>query len=900
MKQPRLVKQSWLAAATCLALSVAAPAFAQGAAPADQPIAQPGGVLRATLSNGLRVVVVPDKLAPVVTTELSYLAGSNDAPAGFPGTAHALEHMMFRGSEGLDRDQLSELGALLGGVYNASTTETVTKYTYTVPADDLGVALHVEALRMAGLSLKQEDWQQERGAIEQEVSRDLSSPFYTYVEQAQALLFAGTPYEHDALGTRPSFDKTDAALLRQFYETWYAPNNAILVIAGDVQPQAALATAQAAFGAIPSRPVPVHAPITTGAVQAKTLTFPTDFPIGVVTIAYRMPGQKSADFAAADVLGDVLSSRRGALYGLVPAGKALLAQYSYRAKADVGMGLAIAAFPKGGDPAPVLADVQAVLADIAQNGAPPELVEASKKQEVAQLAFATDSISGLASSWSNALGFTDLPSPDAVARAYEAVTPADVNRVARTLLDPDHAITAILTPRAKPQPGTSAGFGGAESFDSVPDHPVTLPDWASAALARLALPDPGPTPDVSVLPNGLRLIVQPEHVSHTVSVYGQVRQVSDMEVPPGKEGVGPLTSQLFSYGTEAHDRLGFRKALDDLAVSASAGPSFSLRAPTAAFEPGMKLLAENELHPAFPQAAFDVAKVQLAQSLAGMLQSPDYLTDRATTRATVPEGDPTLREPTPDTVMALTREDVTSYYAAAYRPDLTTVVVVGDVTPEDARRVVMAAFGGWVQNGATPAIDLPPIPPSGPSRVQVPDESSLQDSVSIEETIGTAVTSPDRYPLLLGNTILGSGFASRLYGDLRVKTGYVYSVSSSIDWTRTRGSYSVSFGADAENVEKARQLVVRDIRDMQQVLVSESELTRAKAQLLRRLPMQRASVPAIAGGYLRLADLGLPLDLQQTAAERYMAVTAPDIQRAFASALRPEDLAIVVKGPPAP
>ena len=855
-------------------------------------------VLRATLPNGLQVVVVPNRLAPVVTTELNYLAGSNESPEGFPGTAHALEHMMFRGADGLDKDQLSELSSLLGGVYNATTTETVTKYTYTAPAADLGLVLQIEAGRMRGITLDEGDWRQERGAINQEVSRNLSNPFYNYSAQAQAILFEGTPYANTALGSRPSFERTDAALLRRFYDQWYAPNNAILVIAGDVQPADALAEAERAFAAIPRRPLPPRAPISAQAMQARTLEIPTNFSVGLVTIAYRMPGLKSNDFAAADVLADVLGSQRGALYGLVPAGRALQAQFSFQPKADVGVGFVFGVFPRGGDPAPLLADLRRVIAE-ARQGVPPELVEAAKRQELAQLAFETDSISGLAGRWSRALTVQGDSSPADLARAYEAVTVADVNRLAKLLLDPDQALTAILTPQG-PTVAAAPVTGATESFVSVPDRPVTLPPWAASALSELNVPAGVAPPDVSTLPNGLRLIVQPATVSRTISVYGRVRGVTEVQEPPGQEGVGALMNGLFGYGTRQRGRIAFQTALDDIAAQHNAGPGFSLKVLTPEFERGMALLAENQLQPAFPPEAFAVAQRQLAQSLAGLPQSPDYLFGRAVERALLPERDPALRQATPETVMALRHADVLAYYAETFRPDLTTIVVLGDVTPDEARRVVMATFGGWQASGPAPAIDLPTVAPNPPSRARVPDTSSLQDRVTLSATVALPVTSPDRYALLLGNTVLGNGFASRLYRDLRVRTGYVYSVSSGLDWSRTRGRHTVSFGADPDNVDKARELVLSNIRDMQANPVSGAELDRAKAQVLRRLPMQRASLGGIASVYLRLADLGLPLDTQDMAARRYLDIAAPDIQRAFAQWLRPDDLVQVVKGPPLP
>ena len=845
----------------------------------------------------MRVVIVPDRLAPVVTTELNYLAGSNDAPPDFPGTAHALEHMMFRGSAGLDRDQLSELGSALGGSYNADTTETVTQYFYTVPSNDLAVALRVEALRMDGLSLKQEDWDKERGAIEQEVSRDMSSPFYKYISQLQGIMFAGTPYERDALGTRPSFDKTDAARLRDFYAKWYAPNNAILVIVGDVDAGAVMSQVRAIFGGIPRRDLPPHKTVPLKPVQADTFNLPTDFPVGFATLAYRMPGFRDRDFAAADILGDVLGSQRGALYGLVPAGRALVTEFAYEPKPDVGFAVALGAFPKGSDPQPLLADMRGVIADIVKNGVPPDLVAASRRQELAQLAFNNDSISGLAESWSRALAFQGLSSPDDLAREYAAVTVDDVNRLARSLLTPERAVTAILTPQDKGHPIAGGGFGGAESFGAAPSKPVALPDWAESALATLQLPPAAAAPTVSVLPNGLRLIVQPEHVGHTISVYGQVRQVADMQEAPGKDGIAGVAGDLFSYGSTSLDRLAFQKALDDIAATEQAGASFSLKVLTPQFAAGMKLLADNELHPAFPPQAFAVVRQQTAQGLAGLLQSPDYLFGRAIKKALAPPGDPSLRQPSVAGVMALTPADLDAFYKAAYRPDLTTIVVAGDVTPEDAQRVVAANFGAWQAVGPTPSIDPPSIPPNHSSEARIADPTSVQDSVTLAETVPIAVTNPDRFTLMLGNTILGGGFFSRLYNDLRVHSGYVYSVESELSWHRTRSLYSVSFGCDPQNVTRARALLVRDIEAMQTSPVTDTELTRAKAQMLRHLPMQRASIESIAGTYLRLADLGLPLDTLEVGAKKIFAATAGDIEQAFKGNLRPEDLAQVVKGP---
>ena len=855
-------------------------------------------VTRATLDNGLRVVIVRDALAPVITTEMNYLAGSDEVPAGFPGTAHAVEHMMFRGSPGLSKDQLAAIAANMGGAFNADTTQGVTQYYFVAPAQDLGVALKVQALRMRGVDMDQKEWDKERGAITQEVMRDLSSPDFKFYTQLLEQMFAGTPYAHTPLGTRDSFAKTSAAMLKKFHDTWYAPNNAILVIAGDVDPDATLAQVKQAFGAIPKKALPARPAFAFKSVEAKTVQLPTDSPYGSVYLGYRMPGLTSKDHATALVMSQALGSQRAALAGMRFDGTALFGGFFGQSMPHAGVGMAVGIFPKGGNPQPILAKMQAILAEAASKGIDPALVDAAKRKAISDLEFKKNSVDGLANAWSSALAFQGAESPDAIKAAIEAVTAQDVDALAKKTFDPAHAITAILTPESSGKPVAGKGFGGAESFASTPDKPVQLPTWAEAAFAKLDVPKSSLAPASYTLPNGLRLIVQPESISDTVELYGSIKTNEDLQAAKGEEGIGNVLGGLFPFGTEHMDRLQFQSALDAIGAHESAGYHFSLAVPSAHFADGVKLLADNELHPALPAQAFPLVQKQTAGMVAGQLQSPDFLYQLAQGKALLPEGDASLRHPTPQNVMALTLDQVKAYYAQTFRPDLATIVVVGKVDPATAKNVIEQAFGDWKATGPRPDTDYVAVPANAPGHVHVPDASAVQDSVDMVQTIAINYNDPARYAINLGNQVLGGGFyASRLTRDLREKHGLVYTVGVSLDADKHRGTYKVFFGSDPDKVGAASALVVQDLKQMQAAPVTATELRQAKGILLRRIPLGESSFGAIGGQLLELAQQGKPLDAMTIAGQHYLALTAPEVQAAFKQYVRPDGLVTAVKGP---
>ncbi|GAB3040268.1 pitrilysin family protein [Oleiagrimonas citrea] len=856
-------------------------------------------VLRATLKNGLRVVIVRDTLSPMVTTQITYLAGGYETPKDFPGTAHALEHMMFRDSKGLTGAQLNEMTGKMGGQNNAFTTMDATQYYFVAPSAYLNVLLHIEAARMNGALLTEKDWQLERGAIEQEVSRDISDPGYLAFQEAERTLYAGTGYAEDALGSRPTFDKTDSKVLRSFYRHWYVPNNAIFVIVGDVDPQTTLTKVKQLFGDIPERATPKRRPVVLKPFKPRTITKTTPDATGSVQFMYRMPGLKTKDAAAAQVLMDVLNNARSPLSKLAADGKVLDAGAGTQTFTRGGIGVVQVSVPKGGNADQARKDMDGVLNALRKHGAPADLVAAAKRSELADAEFNKNSAVSLASAWSQALAWQGLDSPKQAEDQIRKVTVADVDRVLRAYLKPDQRVTVVLTPNPDgKRPPQSAGFGGTESFASNDKLDVPLPSWAEKALNKLEMPHWTLNPTQMKLDNGITLIVQPEKISKTVTVYGRIDQNENMQAPKGQKGVGQVLASLFDYGTRSLDRDAFHKALDDIAARASAGPSFSLAVPSADFDRGMQLLADNELHPALPAKAFAIKQQSIARELAGRMQSPRYKMNQALKRALFPAGDASLREATPQNVMKLTLGDVKNYYARTYRPDMTTIVVVGDVTPQQAKAAVEKYFGAWKAHGNKPDV-VPHKVPLNKAHYEVVDNPyASQDTVLMAQNLDMDLHNADRYALDLGNDVLGgNGFASRLMVDVRVRHGYAYGASSGLDIGRSRSMFYVYYGSDPEKVSKVDGLIHQNLAAMRDTPVSEDELTNARQYEIRSIPLQVSSVNRIARSLATWSIHGEPLNQPMIAAGHYLKLDAEQIRAAFRKYLHPDRLVQVVLGP---
>ncbi|HTV74801.1 MAG TPA: insulinase family protein [Candidatus Acidoferrales bacterium] len=869
------------------------PAVTASLAPASSP-----PIATRVLSNGLRVVVVEDHPASVVQTAMWYRFGANEETPGKTGLAHGLEHMMFRGTPSISSAGLDLISARLGAELDANTDNDYTHFYFVLPADRLDLALRIEADRMQHLSLREADWKLEKGAVLSEYDSDLSQPVTKLYDAVCRAATHARLCGLSALGERADIVRSTAADLRHYYREYYAPNNATLVITGDVKADDAFALAAREFGSIPARPLPQRSPLKATYTSGKSVTVTANFPYAVVDLAYPAPGAEDPGNGALQIVDSVINNQRSAFYtALVVSGITLGYQTSYDTNVHDGLYHVFFVLAPGHTGAQARVAFERTLAKTEADGFPADLVDAAKVAVAANAIYARESVSGLGDRVGYALGVEGISDPALDDERVQTATLDDVDNAAKTFLATP-SVVGILTPLvAKPGQAAAPPSGVSDNFSNrAPNGPIVLAPWARAAINRPITIESKIDPVRFTLANGIRVLVQEVHANPTVFVSGSIESSPRFD-PVGKEGTGDLATTLLSYGSQKYDFTAQRRITDELAASIDLGDSFGAHGMAKDLGTLLDLLADGEEHPAFPPAYVELLRQQTLAGIAQRDQDPDYLASRAFQRLLLPPSDPELRESSIASVKAITTDDLRAYVHAYLRPDLTTISVVGDVDPDDVRAKLEAAFGTWTADGPKPDTSELPIPPPKPTTAFV---TTARDEVSVR--LGQPVPSrrsPDFYALNVMNEILGGGgtFDTRLMKEIRVKRGLVYSVSSSLDVDRYRGSLQFELEASPKNVAPAVAVLKSELVRMRNTPVTADELATAKTKIVAGALVSEEATDAIVARVDNIGGADLPSDYYKTLAQRYNTITIADVQRVARKYLLPGHLVEVFEGP---
>jgi zinc protease len=438
------------ASSSCTLAKAAGPATVEG----YEFIRSAGGIDEYRLKdNGLTVLLARDSSAPVVTFNVTYRVGSRNEVTGTTGSTHLLEHLMFKGSEHFNDpagNSIKQYLERVGGVFNASTSLDRTNYFATVGRDSLAGYIAIEADRMRNLWLRESDRQAEMTVVRNEFERGKNDPINVLVEEVTAAAYQALPYHHSTIGWRSDIEHVPIEKLREFYDTYYWPNNATLSVAGDFEPGALLVLIRKYYGAIPRSPKTIPPMYTEEPEQtgARRVVVKRPGQLGTIVIAHKVPNALNADQAPLAVLDSILSGGKNArLYrALVDRGLALNAGAGTNPCHDLSLHMTYASLAPNARHAEVEKALLAEIEEIKAKGVTAAEVERVKRQTRADEAYKRDGTAAVVSELNESIADGDwmlyVRFPDEIDR----VTPADVQRVAKAYLNEDQSTTGWFVP----------------------------------------------------------------------------------------------------------------------------------------------------------------------------------------------------------------------------------------------------------------------------------------------------------------------------------------------------------------------------------------------------------------------------------------------------------------------
>ena len=890
-----------LALAGVLLLVQAAPLRVAAAVPNPNEFPPPPISVK-TLANGLKVVVAESHAAPVVQVAMWYNFGSNEETPGKTGLAHALEHMMFRGTPSVSDAGLDDVIARIGAQVNAETNTDVTHFFALVPRDRLGLWMRIEADRMSHLTLSEDLWKLEKGAVLQEYDADYSAPIGKLVMAVNQAAYGSDPLGRGALGARNDIVRSTAADIRAYYAKWYAPNNAVLVLSGDVKPADAFGLAQSAFGGIGAKRIPPHLTTKPAVHSGATIEQTGDVPFETVDFAYAIPGQTDRAVIAPLLISLASENARSPIRSALVNSQIAL---QYSATPVLSMRGSMFHLIVTLAPAKTMQEARAAWEGAFKqtfiDNYPTDLIDAAKRAAIVQDVYDRDSLAGLGELVGNSFGTEGGTYPNRDNADIATVSQATVQAAAKAMFAKPTVIARVRPRSSKPgevQPANAKSSSISDTFSGrLPSGTIVEAAWVREALAKSPSLSSHVAPVAFTLPNGLRLLVQEAHENPTVTISGRIENTPRSD-PPGKEGLTAILTSMMGYGSAKYSFEAERTIADQLAADVSYGGAFGAHGLSRDFPQLLDLLADDVKAPALPQEFFGLIRDAIKANVTRQAFDPDYRAARAFQEALLPAGDPALRQPTVASLDAIALADVKGIAGRILRPETTVLVVVGDVKAEDVHDRVTAVLGGWHADGAKLDLAMPPIPEPKGGAIDVPTQSN-----DVAVRMGQpAVTrgSPDFDTFSLLDQIFGGdSFDSRLFKEVRMRRGLVYNIYSGLEADKDRGIFEVAFRASPRNVGRAVTLVKGEMKRMQDEPVAQSELARARSRIVGMTVIAEQDRSTLVGDLLNIAENGLPLDYYATLSQRYDAIGAEAIQRVARTWLRPNRMVEVYQGPAA-
>lgn len=868
------------------------------------------------LENGLDVITLEDFSSPIVAVQLWYHVGSKNEQADRQGFAHMFEHMMFRGTDKLGPTDHDRLIRRVGGNANGYTSFDRTVYLETLPANQLELALWLEAERMTFLKIDQESFDTERKVVEEERRMRLNEPYGTVVENLLAEVFKVHPYRWTPIGNIAHLRASSVAELRDFWQRYYVPSNATLIIVGAVGHEEAQRLAKRYFGWIPSYDEPARMTIREPEVEEpRSVTLKEDnAPAPGVGVIFRTVPMRHEDSVVLELLAKILGGGNSSrLYRELVAEKQLAVAVeadTWALEQDGLFGAGAVMPPFGSDSELVAEIIEGHIAQLRQSKVSERELTKAKNQMLRELVTQNLQIESKARMLGRAaVEFGDVSQVNRWLDDIRKVTADDIVRVANKYLAAERMmrvkvernLLGAVTGKKKeeeqaPVTGeieTAAPKPSRAGLERSKDFPKE-PPFGKTSAAKIT-----PKYSQEVLDNGLKVLVVENHEVPFVTVQLGLLAGAWTE---DKTGTAAMTMRMLTKGTSRHSEGQLADELETYAIGLSGSGEMdtsmvNMSCLTEHIERAMLLLGEVILEPSFPEDEFEKLRRQVLTSLAISSAEPEYVAERELRRRLYSEH-PYSRTAVGEVedVNALLVSDLKQWWDKFARPDMAVLIFAGDIDEKQAFESAKSIFGNWRVTTKQPEIKLPKLCELGCTHIYLVDRpGSTQSQIRVGQR---GITRHDgRYPVSrVVSSYFGWGFDSRLNESIRVAKGLTYGIWGSFIANRFAGEFKVSTFSKTQSTSQAVRAVLDEIKRLKKEGPSNEELSNNQSYILGSFVRDRETPQQIASDLWLIESQGLASDYLEWLLEGVAGTEQADCERLTDATIKTDGLVVVVVG----